>query len=196
MLLCMIFFLSGASALVFEMLWFQLAGLSFGSSVWAASLVLASFMGGLALGNGPMAWKGGRVGRPLVFYAAAEAVIGATGLGLVLLFPIVSGLLAPLFSPFLDRPILLNVLRAVVAVGLMIVPATASRPSGLTARLMTITGAAAGVSLGSGAAPAGWLAIRNCSGSTKFACTASKTSPGQYPGLVARISVYEMSKLK
>ncbi len=125
MLLCMIFFLSGASALVFEMLWFQLAGLSFGSSVWAASLVLASFMGGLALGNGPMAWKGGRVGRPLVFYAAAEAVIGATGLGLVLLFPIVSGLLAPLFSPFLDRPILLNVLRAVVAVGLMIVPATA-----------------------------------------------------------------------
>ncbi|MBU2490311.1 MAG: fused MFS/spermidine synthase [Proteobacteria bacterium] len=124
-LLCLIFFLSGASALVFEMLWFQLAGLSFGSSVWAASLVLASFMGGLALGNGLMAWRGSRVRRPIVFYAAAEAVIGATGLGLVLLFPHLSGLLAPLFSPFLDQPLLLNFLRAAVAVCLMVVPATA-----------------------------------------------------------------------
>src|SRR5687767_7906508 len=46
-----IFFLSGAAALLFETLWFRLAGLVFGNSVWAASLVLASFMGGLALGN-------------------------------------------------------------------------------------------------------------------------------------------------
>ena len=49
--LALIFFLSGASALIFEALWFRLAGLSLGNSVWSASLVLAAFMGGLALGN-------------------------------------------------------------------------------------------------------------------------------------------------
>ena len=47
-----IFFLSGAAALLFETLWFRQAGLAFGNSVWASSLVLSSFMAGLALGNG------------------------------------------------------------------------------------------------------------------------------------------------
>jgi hypothetical protein len=43
--------LSGAAALVFENLWFRQAGLAFGNSVWASSLVLASFMGGMFLGS-------------------------------------------------------------------------------------------------------------------------------------------------
>jgi spermidine synthase len=40
-----VFFVSGASALIFETLWFHQASLAFGSSVWASSLVLAGFMG-------------------------------------------------------------------------------------------------------------------------------------------------------
>lgn len=39
--LCAIFFVSGASSLVFENLWFRQAGLAFGNSVWASSLVLS-----------------------------------------------------------------------------------------------------------------------------------------------------------
>ncbi len=122
---CLMVFLSGASALVFEMIWFRLASLSLGSSVWAASLVLASFMGGLALGNGLLALWGHRFRRPLAVYAAAEVVIAFTGLGLVVLFPHLSGILAPMFTPFLDHPALLNFLRAVTAMCLMILPATA-----------------------------------------------------------------------
>jgi hypothetical protein len=48
-LLCAIMFVSGAAALLFETLWFRQAGLAFGNSVWASSLVLTSFMAGLAL---------------------------------------------------------------------------------------------------------------------------------------------------
>ena len=55
--LCLLFFLSGAAALLFETLWFRLATLAFGNSVWASSLVLSSFMMGLALGN---AWAARR----------------------------------------------------------------------------------------------------------------------------------------
>src|SRR5258707_3093916 len=46
-----ILFLSGCSALLFQTLWLRLSGLAFGNSVWAAALVLSSFMAGLALGS-------------------------------------------------------------------------------------------------------------------------------------------------
>jgi hypothetical protein len=37
--------------LLFEALWLQRAGLMFGSSVWASSIVLGAFMAGLAVGG-------------------------------------------------------------------------------------------------------------------------------------------------
>jgi hypothetical protein len=45
-ILSAILFLSGVSALIFETLWLRLSGLAFGNSVWAAALILSSFMGG------------------------------------------------------------------------------------------------------------------------------------------------------
>jgi spermidine synthase len=45
------FFLSGAAGLIFEMVWFHRCALVFGNSVWAATIVLSTFMGGLAIGN-------------------------------------------------------------------------------------------------------------------------------------------------
>jgi spermidine synthase len=68
-LLCAVAAASGCAALVFETLWFQVAGLAFGNGVWASSIVLASFMAGLATGN----WLSGRIGdrlvNPIRFYA-------------------------------------------------------------------------------------------------------------------------------
>ncbi len=110
-LIYLAFFLSGASALLFETLWFRLAGLTFGNSVWASSLVLASFMAGLALGNGlAMRW-GPRAARPIRLYALLELAIGAAGLGLVLSFPILTRALVPVFRPLLDTAWLLNSLH-------------------------------------------------------------------------------------
>jgi spermidine synthase len=123
--LCFIFWLSGASALIFEALWFRLASLAFGSSVWASSLVLSSFMAGLGLGNALAGSWGRRWRRPLRAYAVLEVVIGVTGFVLVLLLPLLGELLAPLFRPFLDRPTLLNPLRLAIAFLLMLLPATA-----------------------------------------------------------------------
>ena len=62
MVLYFLFFLSGAAALLFETLWFRLAALVFGNSVWASSLVLASFMAGLAAGSWAAARRGARFG--------------------------------------------------------------------------------------------------------------------------------------
>lgn len=49
-LILLLFFASGASALIYEILWLRLLTLVFGNTVQAAATVLAAFMAGLALG--------------------------------------------------------------------------------------------------------------------------------------------------
>jgi spermidine synthase len=118
-------FVSGAAALLFEMLWFRQAGLAFGNGVWASSLVLASFMAGLALGNGLVARFGGRIDRPVRFYAALEAAIGVGGVALVWALPLFGAWLVPLWRPFLEQPWFLNPLRLLIGFLLLLIPATA-----------------------------------------------------------------------
>jgi spermidine synthase len=133
-LLCLIFFASGASALVFETLWFHQAGLALGNGVWASSLVLAGFMGGLALGNAFAARSGARLGNPLRAYALAEIAIAVSGAGLVWLLPSVGSWIAPWLAPLADLPWILNPLRLSVAFALLLVPSTAM---GVTLPLLT-----------------------------------------------------------
>ncbi len=124
-LLCLIFFLSGAAALLFETLWFHQAGLALGNSIWASSLVLAGFMGGLALGNGWVGRYGHRIRGPVWLYAWLELVIGVTGVALVHLLPAMTPAFASLLGPLIDRPWVLNSLRLAVAFPLLLVPSTA-----------------------------------------------------------------------
>ena len=63
-IVCALFFISGMAGLIFETLWFRQAGLAFGNSPVTSSMVLSSFMLGLALGCGLMARFGTRVERP------------------------------------------------------------------------------------------------------------------------------------
>jgi spermidine synthase len=51
-----LFFLSGISGLVYQVLWLRLLSLVFGVTVYAASAVLASFMAGLGVGSIAGGW--------------------------------------------------------------------------------------------------------------------------------------------
>ncbi|HJX65007.1 MAG TPA: spermidine synthase [Polyangia bacterium] len=124
-LLCLAFFASGCASLLFETLWFRQTGLLLGNSVWASSLVTASFMGGLALGSALAARLGRRVRRPAVAYGFLEIGVGGSGLAIVLLMPLLPPLMAPLLGRFVFAPVLLNFLRVLVALALLLVPATA-----------------------------------------------------------------------
>ena len=124
-LLCGILFVSGAAAVAFQTLWFRQAGLILGNTVWASSIVLASFMAGLALGNAASAALGDRLRRPLVAFAALETTIGLTGLAVVAGSFELPGLLAPWLRSFVETPWLLNGLRLGLAFALLFAPATA-----------------------------------------------------------------------
>ena len=124
-LLCLVFFLSGAAALLFQTLWFRQAGLAFGNGVWASSLVLAAFMVGLALGNVLAGRIGDRLRRPLHVYAAIEVLIAVTGVALVWILPGLSGFLAPLLASLEEHAAWMNAVRLVAAFALLALPATA-----------------------------------------------------------------------
>lgn len=97
-ILCVIFFISGSAGLLFETLWLRGAGLAFGNSVWASSITLAAYMGGLGLGNLLAGRFGQRIRRPLRAYALIELAIAATGVLLVALLPALAAWLAPLLG--------------------------------------------------------------------------------------------------
>ena len=128
------FFLSGCSALIFETLWFRQAGLAFGNSVWASSLVLAGFMAGMAAGNGLAVRMGDRVRRPLRLYAMAEVAVALSGVALVLGLPAMGGTLAPVLRPLMGSLATLNIVRLVVAFLVLLIPSTAM---GITLPLLT-----------------------------------------------------------
>jgi spermidine synthase len=90
-LLYLIFFLSGASGLIYQVIWVRELGNGFGNTIHSASLVIALFMGGLGVGSYVAGrWADRRyVDRPgslLTAYGWVE--LGIAGLGLlVMLLP-------------------------------------------------------------------------------------------------------------
>ena len=84
--LYILFLLSGACGLVYEVLWGRMLVLVFGTSVMAVSTVLASFMGGLALGSFCFGRWADRIGNPLKAYAGLEVGIGLYAMALPLIF--------------------------------------------------------------------------------------------------------------
>ena len=70
------FFLSGATGLVYQVVWLRLLGLVFGHSVYATTTVLAAFMAGLALGSLMAARRMPRLRNLIAIYGWLEIGIG------------------------------------------------------------------------------------------------------------------------
>ena len=68
-------------ALIYQVMWLRLLALVFGVTVYAASTVLAGFMGGLAVGSFAAGRLARQVTRPLAAFGAAEVLVGLTALG-------------------------------------------------------------------------------------------------------------------
>src|SRR5260370_959203 len=118
-------FFSGIGALIFETLGLRLSGLAFGISVWAAALILSSFMAGLALGNAVAASSKIRRWRPLHLYAVLEILVAFFGCTIVFGLPLLGAWLRPLWQILWNFQPTLLALRFVVSFVILLVPTTA-----------------------------------------------------------------------
>src|SRR5881296_381914 len=76
----LLFLLSGATGLVYELLWVRLLYQAFGSTVQSVTTVVAAYMGGLGLGAWLLGRWADRHARPAALYGGLEIAIGVFGL--------------------------------------------------------------------------------------------------------------------
>ena len=120
--LASLFFISGASALIYQVLWLRLLGLVFGVTVHAATTVLASFMGGLAIGSLLAGRLAPRVRRPLIWFGVAEISIGLAALATPPALRALTGIYAGVYPALSDSPVSLTALRVAGASLVLLVP--------------------------------------------------------------------------
>jgi spermidine synthase len=83
---------SGCSALIYEIVWYQLLELAIGSTAVSLGVLLATFMGGLCLGSIGLARLGSLRRHPLRVYAALELGIAVCGILVLLGLPYINRL--------------------------------------------------------------------------------------------------------
>src|SRR6266849_4597033 len=71
-------FMSGATALVYEVVWLRMLGLVFGHTVHAITTILAAFMGGLGLGSYLFGRRTAAFADPIRAYGLLEIGIGVS----------------------------------------------------------------------------------------------------------------------
>jgi spermidine synthase len=76
----LIYFASGACSLIDEVVWVRLLKLTLGNTVYASSIVVSMFMGGLALGALIMSRYSDRVKEHLRLYALLETLVTISAL--------------------------------------------------------------------------------------------------------------------
>ncbi|HEY6189904.1 MAG TPA: fused MFS/spermidine synthase [Pyrinomonadaceae bacterium] len=123
-LVAVCFIFSGATGLIYEVLWARMLGLVFGATTFAISAVLAAFMGGLALGS---AWAGrlaARIGRPLRAYAIIEVGIALYALAVPLLFSLVNYFYALVWAELHPGFYAFSLWRFTLSCAVLLVPTT------------------------------------------------------------------------
>ncbi|MDX6560017.1 MAG: spermidine synthase, partial [Blastocatellia bacterium] len=121
-LIAICFLLSGATGLIYEVLWARMLGLVFGATTVAISAVLAAFMGGLALGSALAARFAARIKRPLRAYAFIEIAVGIYALAVPILFRGIDRVYAQVWQHFHPGFYGFAFSRLVLAMSVLLVP--------------------------------------------------------------------------
>jgi spermidine synthase len=116
--LLILFVGSGACALIYEVVWFQLLELVIGSSAISLGILLATYMGGMCIGSLALPRYASRAQHPLRVYGTLEFAIGVLGLLELFLIPTIGRL----YTPAVGHGTGALALRAVVAMLCLLPP--------------------------------------------------------------------------
>ena len=115
-------FASGLAGLIYQVLWLRQLSLVFGVTVYAASTVLAAFMGGLAIGSTLSRGRFWRRVSPLAAFGVAEILVGASGLASPLLLDAASSVYQVLHRAAPDSIGTLTLARLVCSFAILALP--------------------------------------------------------------------------
>ncbi len=121
-LLLVLLLLSGACALIYQVLWLRLLSLTFGVTVHAASIVLGSFMGGLAVGSLLAGRWADRHPRPLMLFGLIELGIGLCALLSPFALDAVQSLFVAVAPRLPDSLVVGSAVRVTLAFAVLLVP--------------------------------------------------------------------------
>ncbi len=120
--LCFIF--SGATGLIYEVLWARMLGLVFGATTLAVSTVLAAFMGGLALGSALAGKLATRIRKPLSTYGWMEIGIAIYALLVPILFRLIDHVYVLIWQQLQPGNFTFSLWRFVLSGLVLLVPTT------------------------------------------------------------------------
>ena len=122
--LIIIFGLSGMAALIYEIIWIRPLSLVFGSTVYAVSTIISSFILGLAIGS----WLAGkytdRMKNPLKFFAMLQIGIGIFGISLLPIFGFLPNAYLELYHLTFPNIFLFQIIQILLSMGMITIPAT------------------------------------------------------------------------
>lgn len=118
------FILSGATGLIYEVLWARMLGLVFGATTLAVSTVLAAFMGGLALGSALAGKLAQKIRKPLNTYGVMEIGIAVYALLVPFLFRWIDDLYALIWQQLHPGYFTFSLWRFLLSGLVLLVPTT------------------------------------------------------------------------
>ena len=127
-----LFFVSGITALIYEIVWTRMLTLVFGHTVFSVSVVLSAFMAGLGFGSYLFGFAVDKLSenvpndypKALHFYGWIEILIFISGCLLSLLFSNFAEVYALFQSIIPESPPLQNLLKVFLSFTLMLIPTT------------------------------------------------------------------------
>ena len=123
-LIYLMFFLSGAAALVYQVVWVRSLTLIFGGSHLAVTVVLSIFMAGLAIGGYAIGKYVDRVQKPLRLYGFLELGIAVFALIFMELMKFYPSIYIALAQGKDQSPIYLTFIRTLFSAMALIIPTT------------------------------------------------------------------------
>jgi spermidine synthase len=124
-LVVLLFLVSGSTGLLYEVAFGKLLGYVFGATAYAVSTVLASFMGGLALGAHIGGKHAGRFEKPLKAYGVLEILVGFVCAISPVALEALTRVYVTLAQKAPDSLATITALRATMAVLIVIIPTVA-----------------------------------------------------------------------
>ena len=112
------------AALIYEIIWIRPLTLVFGSSVYAVSTIISSFILGLAIGSWLAGKYSDRMKNPLKFFAMLQIGIGVFGIGLLPIFGFLPNIYLELYHLTFPNLYVFQFTQILMAMTIISIPAT------------------------------------------------------------------------